>query len=180
MAEVQDFTEVYIELCERMAEKMPHINHQDLWHEQVGFLEDEHPFEGPALFYEFRGIDDEELGELVQRLDLQIDVYLFYETFLDTSHDSYNQGDAIAMLKDLSNINKYLHGYVGTAVDNISRLGFQRVQTGGAGNLYRVSFMAQTKDHSAVKEYDTAVPNEVNVNDNEIVDPVARESNFRL
>jgi hypothetical protein len=176
MANIQSFEEIYVELCEHIAINMPHINHQDLWHEQIGFLDEEHPWEGPAIFYEFRGVDVDELGDLAQHVDLQIDIYLYYETFLDTNHGSYNQSDALAYLKDLSNLNKYLHGYAGTSIDDIGRIGFSRVQTGGSGNLYRSTFVGRTRDHSAVKEFDTAIPNEVDV-ESGLIPHVAPSSN---
>ena len=37
----------YSELRERM-ENTPEIEHIDMWHEQVSFLDEEHPFSSPA------------------------------------------------------------------------------------------------------------------------------------
>ena len=52
----------YSELREQM-ENTPEIEHIDMWHEQVSFLDEEHPFPSPAVFIEFNtlGIEDEGL-----------------------------------------------------------------------------------------------------------------------
>ena len=42
----------YSELREQM-ENTPEIEHIDMWHEQVSFLDEEHPFPSPAVFIEF-------------------------------------------------------------------------------------------------------------------------------
>jgi hypothetical protein len=165
MADIQSFDELYNDLCQHMATQLPHINHQDLYHEQVNFLDTEHPWEAPALFYDFRGVPTGDLGELAQELDLQVDVYLFYETFLDTAYQSHNSQQAIDYLKDLTTINAALHGYSSAAVDNMRRVAFGRVNTGGAGNLYRVTFTAHTRDHSAVKGYNGETPGELAISD---------------
>lgn len=70
----------YSELRERM-ENTPGIEHIDMWHEQVSFLDEEHPFSSPAVFIEFNTLGIEDEGLLVQRLHTQIDFRLFYETF---------------------------------------------------------------------------------------------------
>jgi|GEM_PF-517488 len=167
MSDIQTFEELYVDLCEQVAAKMPAINWQDLWHEQVSFLDTEHPWEGNAIFYEFRGVDSADLSQLAQAVDLQVDVYLFYETFLDTAHGSYNQEDALLYLRDLSTLNSIFHGYSSDAIDGMRRVSFGRVETGGAGNLYRVTFMGQTRDHSAVKMTQGVVPGDAAVSEGE-------------
>jgi hypothetical protein len=151
MADIQSFEEIYIELCDVIAQHMPHILWQDLWSDQITLIDGEHAWEAPAIFWEFRSPSMQDLQEGAQLVDIQIDVYLYYETFLDTAHETYNQGDALEYLKDLSKINEVLHGYMGEHIDHLRRESFSRVDTGGFGNLYRVTYMASTRDHSASK-----------------------------
>lgn len=177
MADIQSFQQLYKELCEQVVEHMPQIVHQDLWQEQMSFLGEEHPFEAPAIFYEFRGVDSADMSQLVQQVDMQIDVYLFYETFLDTNHGSYNQTEALDYLEDLTTINKIFHGFKGEFVDNMRRVTFGRVNTGTAGNLYRVTFAATTRDHSAVRAADGIITNELELS-KESVEDDQQESGF--
>ena len=65
----------YSELRERM-ENTPGIEHIDMWHEQVSFLDGDSPFR-PAVFIEFNTLGIEDEGLLVQRLHTQIDFGLF-------------------------------------------------------------------------------------------------------
>ena len=60
------------------------IRWQDLWHNQVNFLEDELQFPTPAVFLSFRSKNVQDLGDKLQEMVLQIDCYLFYETFSNT------------------------------------------------------------------------------------------------
>ena len=84
----------YSELRERM-ENTPEIEHIDMWHEQVSFLDEEHPFSSPAVFIEFNTLGIEDEGLLVQRLHTQIDFRLFYETFSDTCEGAEKQEGAL-------------------------------------------------------------------------------------
>ena len=98
------------EMAEKIKENIEGINWIDLWHNQVGFLVEEHPFPTPALFLAFRILSVEDLSEKVQRVQLQIDLFYFYETFLDTYNGAYNETDA---LDYLNNLQPYLyHSYL--------------------------------------------------------------------
>ena len=67
----------------------------DLWHNQVNFLEDELQFPTPAVFLSFRSKNVQDLGDKLQEMVLQIDCYLFYETFSNSFQGSFNQEDAL-------------------------------------------------------------------------------------
>ena len=69
---MEHWQDLYIELAERISEKLPEIRWIDLWHNQVGFLADEHPFGTPAVFIGFRSAQINDIGELVQIVDLQV------------------------------------------------------------------------------------------------------------
>lgn len=160
---MQFWYDIYKEMAEKITAEMPNIQWIDLWHNQVGFLDEEHPFPAPAVFIEFRGQDVNDLGELGQEVALQIDLYLFYETFLDSNRGSYNDDDAVAFLEDLTVVNQLFHGSTGDCWDNMRRVGFNRVDTGSAQNLYQVTFNCTTRDLSALRGFDEATPNEVDV-----------------
>ena len=98
---MEHWQDLYIELAERISEKLPEIQWIDLWHNQVGFLAEEHPFGTPAVFIGFRSAQINDIGELVQIVDLQVDFYLYYETFLDTFKGAYNQEGALEFTKSL-------------------------------------------------------------------------------
>ena len=50
----------------------------------MDYLSEEHPFATPAVFFGFTTLNVADNGELMQTTDLQVDIYVFYETFSDT------------------------------------------------------------------------------------------------
>ncbi|MDR0729921.1 MAG: hypothetical protein LBF19_07370 [Prevotellaceae bacterium] len=76
------WSEIYKEIAERIAANLPAIRWVDLWHEQVNYLTEELPFPTPAVFIAFYTRGTEDAGEWVQNCNVQIDMYLFYETDL--------------------------------------------------------------------------------------------------
>ncbi|MFK5890765.1 MAG: hypothetical protein QM486_08550 [Flavobacteriaceae bacterium] len=160
--ELQGWDKIYEEIALKLTNGIPVINWADLWHNQVGFLIDEHPFPTPAIFLSFRIINTEDMGEKVQGADLQVDVYYFYETFLDTFQGAYNKTDALNYLKTNTDIHKLLHGSSGTNYAEMRRVGFGPVDTGTSGNLYKQSFVCNIIDATAAKVYNQAKPGDVN------------------
>ena len=151
---MENWQDLYVELAERISEKMPQIKWVDLWHNQVGFLADEHPFSTPAVFIAFRSNQTQDAGELMQIVDLQVDFYIYYETFLDTFAGAYNQSGALEFTKSLDALFGIFHGSTGRNYSNMRRLGFAPVDTGTAGNLYQVTFECKLQDTSAMKYYE--------------------------
>jgi len=151
---MENWQNLYRELAERITEKMPEIRWIDLWHNQVGFLEDEHPLPTPAVFIAFRSNSTQDAGELAQIVDLQVDFYLFYETFLDTFHGAYNEEGALDFTKSLDTLFGIFHGTTGENYSSMRRTAFAPVDTGSAGNLYQVSFECKLQDTSAMKYYE--------------------------
>lgn len=146
---MQNFKDLYLELTERTQAKIPEVKWQDLWHNQVNFLETEHPFPTPALFYQFRVINTQDLGDRVQKATLQLDIYLFYETFADTYHGSWNQSSALEFLDILTKVYALYHASEGTNYSNMRHIGTSAVDTGGAGNTYMVSFTCELVNYAA-------------------------------
>lgn len=131
------------------AGSIPEIKWVDLWHEQVNYLTEELPFPTPAVFISFGIKDTEDMGNKVQNCDAQIDFYVFYETFSDTSMGSYNQDKALEFLNILTKIHALFHAGSGSNYSNMRRIDMNREDTGGSGNLYRISFECLTTDYSA-------------------------------
>ena len=151
---MENWQDLYLELAQKASNEIAEISWVDLWHNQVNFLQEEHPFPTPALFISFRSKAVNDLGEKVQQLMLQIDFYLFYETFSDTFNGSFNQDEALDFIRILDKVNGIFHGTSGENYSSMRKTGFNPVDTGGAGNLYQVSFECLIHDESAVKFYE--------------------------
>lgn len=160
---MQNWTELYKELCALIKAKVSEVKWQDLWHNQVNFLESEHPFPSPALFYGFRTLEVMDLSKKVQKVPIQVDVYVFFETFADTYDGSWNQESALGFLGILSQVHAAFHGSEGTNYSNMRRKGFSAVDTGGAGNTYLVNFTCEIIDYSAVNPEENANIEEVEI-----------------
>lgn len=159
--ELQGWDELYKEIALKLTDNIEAINWIDLWHNQVGFLVEEHPFPTPAVFLAFRILNTEDQSEKVQHLNLQVDVYYFYETFLDTYQGAFNQADALDYLKTVSDIHKILHASSGLNYSEMRRTGFSAVDTGSSGNLYLQSFACTTVDATALINFDEVSPGEI-------------------
>jgi hypothetical protein len=145
------WSELYIEIAEKIKTGLPAICWIDLWHEQVSYLTEELPFPVPAVFIDFntRQADDNSL--LAQELTVQIDLRLFYETFSDSYEGSYNQAGALEFLDRLTELYALFHGKPGIHYSEMRRIDMSREESGGAGNLYRLSFECLVTDYAAQK-----------------------------
>ncbi len=159
---MQAWKELYLELAEQAA-AIDGIKWVDLWHNQIGFMEDEHRFPAPAVFFAFRTLQVDDMAERMQNLRLQIEVYLFYETFSDTYIGSINQQSALDFLDLLNSIHTNFHGTTGENFSEMRRVGFSAVDTGNAGNLYQVIFECTLIDETAKKVYNAAETVEMDI-----------------
>ena len=151
---MENWQDLYTELATKIQEKIPEINWIDLWSNQVNFLSSEHPFQTPAVFLSFRSLQTQDLGEKQQEVNLQVDFYLFFETFLDSFHGAYNQQSALDFLKLMDALHGNFHGTAGENYTAMRRVGFNAEDTGGSGNLYRITFSCLLQDTSAMKYYE--------------------------
>ncbi|WP_228235919.1 hypothetical protein [Allomuricauda sp. M10] len=164
MDELKLWALLYKEICELFVAQLQSIEWIDLWHNQVGFLEDEHPFPTPAAFLAFRILGEpQDLGINAQRIVVQLDVYFFYETFLDTFDGGYNQEGALTYLNTITDIHALLHGSSGINYSECKRVGFGPVDTGSAGNLYRQTFTMLVEDASASPDFVGMIPGDVSI-----------------
>lgn len=162
MSNFSGWESLYQELAEKL-QTIPAITWIDLWHNQVGFMVEEHPFPVPAVFIALRMVNADDLGEQVQDANIQVDLYYFYETFADTFKGSYNQESALDYLKTITDIHKLLHGTTADNWSEMRRIGFSFVDTGSAGNLYKISFSCKVIDSTAMKEWDNIVPGDLSI-----------------
>lgn len=160
---MQYWSDLYKELAKKITDNLPEIRWYDLWHEQVNYLSTELPFPTPSVFISFKTLSIEDKGILAQTCDTQIDFYLFYETFADSYEGSYNQESALSFLDQLTELHKLFHGTSGANYSQMRRVDLDRVESGEAGNLYRISFHAVVDDTSAVKDYDVKAVSDISV-----------------
>lgn len=137
------------ELYDRMA-ALPAIEHVDLWHDQVDYLSEEHPFPTPAVFFGFTTLNVADNGELMQTTDLQVDIYVFWETFADTYNDAVMKEEALMYLDLLLMVGLMFHGRSGEHFHQMRRSGTYRQESGGSGNLYRLQFQTNISEFSGL------------------------------
>lgn len=146
---MQYWTQLYQEIADRIAGNLDEIKWCDLWHEQVSYLTSELPFDTPAVFIAFSTIAIDDRGLLAQDCNTQIDMYVFYETFSDTYFGSSNQDRALDYLNTLTRLHALFHGKPGENYSSMRRVDMRREESGGSGNLYRISFQCSVTDYSA-------------------------------
>lgn len=149
---MKNWKELYVELTGKLS-VIENLEWVDLWHNQVNFLDNEHPFGSPAVFLSFRSLVINDTGTKVQDVQAQVDVYVYYETFLDTFEGAYNQNGALAFLDLFDRVNAVLHGSFGDTYSSMRRTAFSPVDTGGSGNLYLLQYSCHLIDKSAQKQW---------------------------
>lgn len=158
---MQYWTDLYLELANKIKDNLQQIEWVDLWHEQVGYLTDELPFPTPAVFISFNLLNTDDKGLKGQLCNTQVDFYLFYETFSDTYLGSVNQDSATGFLNQLTELHKLFHATSGTNYFEMRRVGMNREDSGNAGNMYKISFQCIVDDMSAMPDTNEELVNEV-------------------
>lgn len=79
------------------------FQHFDLWNQQVEFLEQETPFNCPAIFIEFVPIQWNQLGQNKQDAELQVKIHIVTEWWAQT-HDSSPVADEMLNYLDLPDV----------------------------------------------------------------------------
>ncbi len=157
------WSDLYLEIADKISTNRPAIQWIDMWHEQINYLSTEHPFPTPACFIAFNMLSADDHGLKAQNCDTQIDIYFYYECFEDTYAGSYNQESVIAFLRELTELHKLFHGTSGTHYSEMRRIAMKDEASGDAGNLYRISFACNVYDDSAVKQYNEQEVNDINI-----------------
>lgn len=160
---MEAWSDLYTEIAEQIITKIPEIIWVDLWHEQVSHLSNDLPFQTPAVFISLYTKECTDRSLLIQDCNMQIDMYLFFETFNDTYSGAYNQQGAIEFLRLLTKLHATFHGVNGTNFNTMRRTDMRREESGGSGNLYRISFECMVEDASSQKEYDQQDVTEISI-----------------
>lgn len=119
---------IYKALVERLkeytdAEGNQVFKHFDLWNEQVDFIEDETPFETPAVFVEFRTINWGDTMQRVQRGTLPIRLHIVNEWKGATNDGSIYQVEALKRLEEADGLASHLLNWTHDRNDlNIQRM----------------------------------------------------------
>ena len=90
------------------------FKHFDLWNEQVDFIEDETPFDTPAIFIEFRSINWSDTMQNMQRGTLPIRLHVVTEWKGSTNDGSIYQGTALKRLDLVDNMAGHLFNWRAT------------------------------------------------------------------
>ena len=174
------WSDLYLELSQKITDNLPGIEWCDLWHEQVSYLTSELPFPTPALFIAINLLNADDKGMKGQLCNTQIDMYLFFETFSDTYVGSINKDSAINYLKELTNIHKLFHGTSGTNYFSMRRVDMKREDSGDAGNLYRISLQCMVDDMSATHDFNEETVTDISISRNALPDAQVEDTTYRI
>lgn len=106
--------QIYLDLKNRLKtilgpDEQPLFRHFDLWNQNVAFIEQETPFEVPALFIEFEPITWHIVGEGLQRGTLRIRLHVVTADYMQTADYSPMEHEALAYLDMLDRVSECLH-----------------------------------------------------------------------
>lgn len=113
--------EKLLAITDEQENPQPIFKHCDLWNRQVEFMEQETPFETPAVFVEFTNIEWRTLGQHVQDADLTVRLHIVTPWYANTASnviDSDVRATALAYLDIPTVLFRQLHGQHGTVEDN--------------------------------------------------------------
>ena len=82
----------------------PLFNHFDLWNRQVEFLEEETPFQTPAVFTEFMPFQWRTLGQNVQEAELTLRFHIVTPWYANTAANTANVRSAAMAYLDIPTI----------------------------------------------------------------------------
>ena len=101
------------------------FKHFDLWNEQVEFIEDETPFDTPAVFIEFQTINWGDTMQKVQRGTLPLRLHIVTEWKGSTNDGSIYQEQALKRLDLVDGLSSHLfnwrHGQNGVNIQHMQR-----------------------------------------------------------
>ena len=102
-------------VTDEQPEPQPLFKHFDLWNRQVEFIEEETPFETPAIFVEFMPIPWETLGQNIQEANLTLHFHIVTPWYANTAANTANVRDAALAYLDIPTVLfRQLHGQHGS------------------------------------------------------------------
>jgi hypothetical protein len=87
------------------------FQHFDLWNRQVEFIEQETPFQCPAVFVEFGQMSWQTLGNRVQECELTVRLHIVTEWHADTAEYSPTEQQALEFLGIIDHVVKVMQGF---------------------------------------------------------------------
>jgi hypothetical protein len=128
------------------------VRHIDVWNNQIAFLNEEQPFETPAVFIEFAPIAWRYQGNGVREAQVTFNLHVVTDSRVESWRD------VIEVFDLLDAIHRQLHGAHGEGIDAITSL------TSTTDNLFGElmhnieAYTCHVTDHSAKREYHTIQP----------------------
>ncbi|NCC88562.1 MAG: hypothetical protein EOM05_12005 [Clostridia bacterium] len=101
-------------------EQDPAIKHFDLWNNQLETIEDEMPFNLPAVFIEFLPIQWRHNLQGVREADVTVNLHILMREIAPTKDGGQYEDQAFAFLELPDAVNKALHGLTGTGFDALT------------------------------------------------------------
>ena len=124
----------------------PVFKHCDLWNRQVEFLEQETPFQTPAVFVEFADIQWRTDGQHIQDAGLTVRLHIVTPWYANTASNIQNadvRATALSYLDIPTVLFRQLHGQHGTVTDNSDPL-----RPIILGNFNALTRIASTVNHN--------------------------------
>lgn len=133
------------------------FKHFDLWNQQVEFIEQETPFQCPALFVEFLTHNWKTLGNKVQETELFIRLHIVTEWYAGTADYSETEDQALDYLDVVDAVVAAMQNFAATGTN-----GFMRTKTIPNHNHERFvdnieEYVCNLRDTSAVAKNTTLV-----------------------
>lgn len=131
------------------------LKHFDLWNQQVDFIEQETPFDCPAVFIEFMSHKWKTLGNRVQDTDLIVRFHIVTKWYAGTADYSPTEDQALEYLDIVDKVVAAMHGFTATGTNS-----FMRTQTVPNHNHERYvdnieEYICNLRDTSAVSTNNT-------------------------
>ncbi len=149
------FSDLYDELSTLIEEKLPEVQHIDLWHEQTENLGEEIPFPTPAVFIELNVVDTSTQGRRAQILNVSVKFHVFVETFSESYQGSITKRDSLDVLRIIGALHGFLQGQGGCNYASMNRTGQGKENAVDAGIQYQITFETTCQDDSACIKYES-------------------------
>jgi len=105
----------------RNVDNTPIFKHFDLWNQQVDFLEQETPFQYPAIFVEFLPIAWGKMGYNKQNADITIRIHIVSRWLSNTADYNPQYYDALEYLELADIVNNSLTNFAATTGNRFMR-----------------------------------------------------------
>lgn len=118
--------QLYLDIKSRLREVLkadgtPLFHHFDLWNRQVEFVEQETPFNCPAVFVEFSPLQWRTLGNRVQVAELTVRLHIVTEWYAGTAFNSPTESQSLDFLDISDRVAYSLQGFSGPYMNSWMR-----------------------------------------------------------